>query len=195
MRSFAVIAGLAAAANAQYGYGAAPVNSTSVAPAYGASSAPAYAVSSAPVVYATPSSYVTTKVISGLSVACSTPATLTYGSKTYTVKGPTTIIDTACVYTPSSMVKPTPTPVYATSAGVWASSGVPAKSWSAAVPAGSSVAPVVPYPSAAGKNGTTPYATGAKASSTTGSPAQYTGAAAQAGVGLMAVIGAVAAFL
>lgn len=199
MRSFAVVTGLVAAANAAaYGYPA--YNTTSVAPpAYVASSsAPAYPVypvassskapeypaypvasSSAPAypVYPVATPVYSTKVVTGVSTVCNEPTTITYGTKTYTVKSSTTIIDKTYAYTTTYEVKPTPTP---------------AKPTSVAPPAGYSSAPPAPiYPSA--KNATTPYPTGVKPSK----PAtpEFTGAAAQAGVGLMAVAGALAAFL
>jgi len=193
MRSFAVIAGFAAYANAAaYGYPA--YNTTSVAPpTYKTSSAPAYPaypvsssagypVSSA--AYPEYPSYTTAKVVYGLTTYCSEATTVTYGKKTYTVSSATTLIDNDCTYTTTYAVKPTPTPA----------KSVPGYS----VPAyqSSAPAPVVPYPSAPASNATVPaYGTGVKASSTKPSTAQFTGAAGQVGVGLMAVAGAVAAFL
>ncbi|KAH7363712.1 hypothetical protein BKA66DRAFT_573407 [Pyrenochaeta sp. MPI-SDFR-AT-0127] len=196
MRSFAVIAGFAAAANA-YAYGYPAYNTTSVAPpTYETSKAPEYPAypesSKAPEYPAYPESskapeypsypeapaYTTTKVVTGLTTVCPEPTTVTYGHKTYTVKSSTTLIDDDCEYTTTYEVKPTPTPVKPT--GHYAP------------PAYSSAPPVVPYPS---KNATTPYPTGVKPSSTKPVTPEFTGAAAQAGVGLMAVIGAVAAFL
>lgn len=191
MRSFAVIAGFTAAANA-YAYGYPAYNTTSVAPpTYETSAAPeypSYPVSSKapeypayPVSSAAPEypSYTTTTV-KGLTTVCAEPTTLKVGTKTYTVTKSTTIIDDDCEYTTTVPVKPTPTPVKPSSAPY-----VP--------PVASSQPPVVPYPS---KNGTAPSypsATG-KPSSTKPSTPEFTGAAAQAGVGLLAVIGAVAAY-
>jgi hypothetical protein len=192
MRSFAVFAGLAAAANAAAVYPptynttsvAPPTYETSEAPAYPAypvsSKAPeypSYPVSSQPAEYYPEQPYyTTTKVLYGLTTYCPEPTTVVYGKKTYTVKTATTIIDDDCEYTTTYVVKPTPTPVKPTYAP----------------PVYSSQPPAV-YPS---KNATAPvYPTGVKPSSTKPATPEFTGAAAQAGVGLMAVIGAVAAFL
>lgn len=177
MRSFAVI-GFAAAANAA-AYGYPTVNTTSVAPpTYPAVSSPAgypvSVVSSAPV-------YKTT-VVTGLSTVCG-PTTLSVGTKTYTVTKSTTIVDKDCVYTTSyPAVKPTPEPVKPSSA----------------VPNKPSAPPVVvPYPT----NGTAPAPPAGTAppaappASTKPAPPQFTGAAAQTGAALMAIVGAVAAFL
>lgn len=213
MRSFAVIAGFAAAANA-YAYGYEGHNTTSTAyeasstPAYDSykpssaegykpSSAEGYKPSSAAYVassagytpeYTPVPAYTTTKVVYGLSTVCPEPTTVTYGTKTYTVTKSTTIVDKDCEYTTTYAVKPTPSaykPVYSAAKP---SSAVPVYS----VPA------VVPYPSAS-KNATVPvYSTGyAKPTASVSKPAypEFTGAAAQAGVGLMAVAGALAAFL
>jgi len=189
MHSFAVIAGLAAAANAHAV--AYPVASSVVpsVPAYAASSAveskstpaPVYVASSA----APSTAQYTTSVIKGLTTVCES-TTLTYGTKTYTISSSTTLIDEDCEITTSyPVVKPTP---------VAASSANTHYAPSAYTPAASAY---VPYPSAG--NGTVPHPTGAQpvpASSTKPSTAQFTGAAAaQAGVGLMAVVGAFAAFL
>jgi hypothetical protein len=177
MRSFAVVAGFAAAANAMaYGYPA--QNATSVAPpTYPAVSSPAgYPVVSSPAGYpaSTPAGYpsYTTTTVTGLTTVCPTPTTLTVGTKTYTVTKSTTIVDEKCEYTTTVPVKPTPTPVKP-----------------------SSVAPpVVPYPS---KNGTVPtYPAGTGVPTTTKpAPSQFTGAAAQTGAAMLAIVGAVAAFL
>jgi len=193
MHSFAVIVGFAATASAAaYGYPA--YNSSSVAPpTYQTSSAvaypvysaskPAYPVSSS-MAYPEYPSYTTTKVVTGLTTVCPEPTTVTYGSKTYTVKSSTTIIDNDCEYTTTYAVKPTP------SASASKAIYTPPAAYSSAPPA-----PM--YPSAPqGSNATAVYPTGAMPSATKPtSPAQFTGAAGQAGVGLMAVIGAVAAFL
>jgi len=186
MRSFAVIAGLAAAANAAAVYPA--YNTTSVAPpTYKTSEAPAYPaypVSSKPAEYYPEyPSYTTTKVLHGLTTVCPEPTTVTYGKKTYTIKSSTTLIDEDCEYTTTYVVKPTPSAVKPTYAPPVYSSQ----------PAVYSSQPAVVYPS---KNATAPvYPTGVKPTSTKPSTPEFTGAAAQAGVGLMAVIGAVAAFL
>ena len=215
MRSFAVIAGFAAAANAYaYGYPEA-YNTTSVAPpAYETSKAPEYPAypaessSAAYPAYPAESSeapeypsysassaapaypeYTTTSVVTGLTTVCPEATTLTYGTKTYTVTESTTLVDEDCEYTTTYEVKPTPSAAYPTS--------VPAGKPGAthyAPPAYSSAPPAqVPYPSAG--NGTTAYPTGVSPSGTKPATPEFTGAAAQAGVGLLAVIGAVAAFL
>lgn len=188
MRSFAVIAGFAAAVNAAAVYPP-TYNTTSVAPAYYKTSEapayyktseapayPAYPVSSAAGYYPEQPSYTTTKVVYGLTTYCPEPTTVVYGHKTYTVKTATTIIDDDCEYTTTYVVKPTPTPAKPTYA-----------------PPVYSQPPAPVYPS---KNATVPvYPTGVKPSSTKPATPEFTGAAAQAGVGLMAVIGAAVAFL
>lgn len=97
MRSFAVIAGFAAAANA-YAYGYPAYNTTSVAPpAYESTPAPEYPSypesSKAPEYPSYPESskapeypsypeepaYTTTKVVYGLTTVCPEPTTVTYG--------------------------------------------------------------------------------------------------------------------
>lgn len=206
MRSFAVVASFAAAANAYaqgYGYEA-PANMTSSAMAeYPVSSPPAgypVASSSAPS-YEAVSSKVpehpvyTTKIVTGLTTVCPEPTTVTYGTKTYVVKTSTTIVDEDCEYTTTYAVGPTPTPAMPTHD---APSAPPANTHYAP-PAHSQGPPAppahVPYPSAG--NGTVPHPTGAQPSASVTKPStpEFTGAAAQAGVGLLAVIGAVAAFL
>ncbi|OAL45020.1 hypothetical protein IQ07DRAFT_591862 [Pyrenochaeta sp. DS3sAY3a] len=190
MRSFAVVAGFAAAANA-YAYGYPPAyNTTSVAPpTYETSSAPvypsypesskapeypSYPESSKAPAYPEYPSYTTTEVKYGLTTVCPEPTTVTYGTKTYTVKSSTTIIDEDCEYTTTYEVKPTPSAAYPTYTP----------------PAYTPKEPVYPT-----KNATTPYPTGVKPSSTKPTTPEFTGAAAQAGVGLLAVVGAMAAFL
>lgn len=176
MRSFAVI-GFAAAVNAAaYGYPA--QNTTSVAPVYQAPSSQAG--------YVAPSSAVgypayTTTTIKGLTTVCNGPTTISVGTKTYTVTKSTTLVDNDCVYTTTVPVKPTPTPVKPSSAPV-----VP--------PVYSSKPPVVPYPSKNGTAPTYPVATGVP-TSTKPSPSQFTGAAAQTGAAMLAIVGAMAAFL
>lgn len=127
MRSFAVVAGFAAAANAMaYGY---PAQNTTSVPSYPAVSTPAgyVAVSSA----AGYPAYTTTTV-KGLTTVCNGPTTISVGTKTYTVTKATTLVDNDCTYTTTVPVKPTPTPVKPSTAPV-----VPVYS----------TAPVVPYPS------------------------------------------------
>jgi hypothetical protein len=178
MRSFAIIAGLAVSANA-YAYGYPASNETT-------SAYNAYPAASSPAAYTT-----TTAVVTGLTTVCSEATSFAVGTKTYVVTKPTTIIDEECEYTTTAVVKPTP-------AAVKPSSYAPVVPSVSAPAAGkpSMPAPVVPYPS---KNGTAPtYAapTGTAApSSTKPSSPQFTGAAAQAGVGMLAIFGAVAAFL
>lgn len=199
MRSFAVIAGLAAAVNAHavaYPEASAVVVSSAlpaypVSPVVESKATPtpaavteAYPVSSEAAAY-------TTKVITGLSTVCES-TTITAGGKTYTVSSSTTLIDNDCVITTSYLAAPTPAVVPTPAAASSANTHYAPPVYSQAPPAH------VPYPSAG--NGTAPYPTGAKpapsASATKPSTPQFTGAAAaQAGVGLMAVIGAVAAFL
>jgi hypothetical protein len=191
MRSFAVVAGFAAAANA-YAYGYPAQNSTSpAAPAYPAVSTPAgYPVPSPPAygVSSAPPSYTTT-TIKGLTTICPGSTTLTVGTKTYTVTKSTTIIDNDCEYTTTIPVKPTPIPGKPSSAPVVKPSVTPV----AGTPA-VGTPPAVPYPS---KNGTVPtYPVGTAApSSTKPPPSQFTGAAAQTGAAMLAIVGAVAAFL
>ena len=194
MRSFAVIAGLAASANA-YAYGYPAVNETSSAPSYPAVSTPAgYPVynapsSSAPAYGAYPVSSkapeypsYTTTTVKGLTTVCPEPTTVTYGTKTYTVTKSTTLVDDDCEYTTTVPVKPHPTPVKPSSA-------YPVKP---SAPAPPPVAPV--YPSKNGTAPTYPVATGTP-TSTKPAPSQFTGAAAQTGAAMLAIAGALAAFL
>jgi hypothetical protein len=199
MRSFAVIAGLAASANA-YAYGYPAYNETSSAapaypavstpagyPAYPAASsspagyAPAYPVSSKAAEYPSYPAYTTTTTVKGLTTYCSESTTLSVGTKTYVVTKPTTIIDDDCEYTTTVVVKPTPTPAKPTG-------GKPPVKPSEVAP------PVVPYPSKNGTVPTYPVATGTP-TSTKPAPSQFTGAAAQTGAAMLAIVGAVAAFL
>jgi len=143
-------------------------------PAYGVSSSaeyPAYPVSSKAEEYP---SYPTTKVVTGISTYCSETGVYTYGTKTYVVTEPTTIVDYEYEYTTTYEVsKPTGYPVH--------------------TPVHSEYAPshYVPAPSS---NGTHP--TGyVKPSQTKPVTPEYTGAAGKASVGLLAIVGAVAAFL
>lgn len=196
MRSFAVIAGLAASANA-YAYGYPAYNETSSAPAYPAVSTPAgYPVygapsSSAPAYGAYPVSSkaaeypsYTTTTVKGLTTVCPEPTTLKVGTKTYTVTKSTTIVDDDCEYTTTVPVKPTPTPVKPSSVPA------PVKPSSAVAPP-----PVHPvYPSKNGTAPTYPVATGTP-TSTKPAPSQFTGAAAQTGAAMLAIVGAMAAFL
>jgi hypothetical protein len=198
MRSFAVIAGLAASANAYaYGYPAYNETAPSSAPVYEAASTPAaypvssaaaYPVSSAaayPVSSAVEYPSYTTKVVTGLTTVCAEPTTISVGTKTYTVTSSTTIVDEDCEYT-------TTVPVHPTSAPAAATSGHPTKP-SVVAP------PVVPYPSKNGTAPTYPAGTAAPAPSASATksapPSQFTGAAVQAGAGFMAIVAAAAAFL
>jgi hypothetical protein len=118
MRSFAIVAGLAASANA-YAYGYPAYNETSsAAPAYPAASTPAgypeassaagysaYPVSSKAAEYP---AYTTTTTVKGLTTVCSEATSFSVGTKTYVVTKPTTIIDEDCEYTTAVVVKPTP---------------------------------------------------------------------------------------
>lgn len=189
MHSFAVVAGLAAAANAHAVAYPAASSIVLPAPVYAASSAVASLATPAPVYAASspaPSAaQYTTQVIKGLTTVCES-TTLTYGSKTYTVSSSTTLIDEDCEITTSyPVVKPTPVAASSTSTLCTTPAYVP------------SASAAIPYPSAG--NATVPHATGAvpvPATASKPSASQFTGAAAaQAGVGLMAVVGAVAAFL
>lgn len=213
MRSFAVIAGFAAAANAYaYGYpeahnttsSAAPYEATKPAeyPSYPVASSskaeyPVYPASSSKAEYPvypasskTPEHPVyTTQIVTGVTTVCPEPTTVTYGTKTYVVSKSTTITDNEYSYTTSYLVHPTPA----------AHESYPAEKPSEthyAPPAYTSAPPAhVPYPSAG--NGSVVYPTAGKPSASVTKPStpEFTGAAAQAGVGLLAVVGAVAAFL
>lgn len=226
MRSFAVVAGFAVAANAYgYGYHAEVYNTTMTSATPSKPAEYSVASSSTPVedypVHSvssmTPEHPVyTTKVVTGLTTVCPEPTTVTYGTKTYVVKTSTTIIDEDCEYTTTYPAKPTPTPAQPTheapsSMAPHESSMAPSYPASSMPPAPAvssimthyappaSQTPVatppahVPYPSAG--NGTVPHPTAATPSSTKPATSEFTGAAAQAGVGLLAVVGAVAAFL
>jgi hypothetical protein len=200
MRSFAIVAGLAASANA-YAYGYPAYNETSsAAPAYPAASTPAgypeassaagysaYPVSSKAAEYP---AYTTTTTVKGLTTVCSEATSFSVGTKTYVVTKPTTIIDEDCEYTTAVVVKPTPS-----AAKPIVSVPAPGKPSMVAPGMPSMVAPpVVPYPSKNGTAPTYPVATGTPSSTKPSTP-QFTGAAAQAGVGMLAIVGAVAAFL
>ncbi|KAI8938977.1 hypothetical protein NX059_004821 [Plenodomus lindquistii] len=220
MRSFAVIAGLAAAVSAA-AYPQYPVASpSSMAPEYPVASpsskAPEYPVASPsskapeyPVAspsskapeypVASPSSKApeypvanpsskapeypvasTTKIVTGLTTVCPEPTTITYGTKTITVSKSTTLVIPDITMTTVYPVKPTAhVPVY--------SQAPPAHSSGAVVPYPSQNATVPAY--------TPPASTGVKPSGTKPATPEFTGAAAQAGVGLLAVVGAIAAFL
>lgn len=201
MRSFAVLA-MAAAATASYIPSSAPpayeetpapyVPSSTEYPAYPESSKapeypaypesskapeyPAYPVSSKAPEYPAeyPTEYETTTV-TGISTVCSETGKYTYGTKTYEVTKPTTIIDEECVYTTSYPVKPTGYPVH--------------------TPVHSEYAPE-PYHPAPSSNATVPHPTGyTPPTSAKPSLPEFTGAAGKASVGLLAIVGAVAAFL
>lgn len=223
MRSFAVVALIgAASAAAVYPvesstpvYEAYPASSTPVyeasssAPAYEvasssakyeeeypASSSPAYAASTPvySVEYPASSSsakyeeypVTSTKVVEETTFVCPTPTIVTYEEQTYTVTEATTL--TVSSYT-TTVVKTTKTPE------------AEKPSSKHETPVYSTVPPVAPthapYPS---KNATVPHsvpqgtATGYPTSTKPSTP-EFTGAAAQAGVGLLAVVGALAAFL
>lgn len=196
MRSFAVVAGFAAAVNA-YAYPAYNATSSVAPPSYESSKAPeypAYPASSSvgypsyPVSSKAPEYGYTVTTVKTLSTVCATPTTLKVGTKTYTVTKSTTIIDNDCEYTTTVPVKSTPAPVKPSSAPVVKVSSVYTP------PVVSSKPVVVPYPSKNGTAPTTPVATGVP-TSTKPTPSQFTGAAAQTGAAMLAIVGAVAAFL
>lgn len=201
MRSFAVLA-LAAAASASYIPSSAPPtyeeatptpaigypasSSSAEYPSYPESSKapeyPAYPESSKAPEY--PSYPVSSKVeeypsyetttVTGVSTVCSETGTYTFGTKTYEVTKPTTIVDEECVYTTSYPAKPTGYPVQTPVHSVYQPSGYPVHS----------------------SNGTVPHPTGyTPPTHTKPSTPEFTGAAGKASVGLLAIVGAVAAFL
>lgn len=162
------------------------------------SSSSAYAVSTP--VYSeypvhTPSSSVkyeeypvtSTKIVPETTFVCPTPTVVTYEEKTYSITKATTL--TISSYS-TVVIKTTHTPE-----AEKPSSKHETPVYSATVPP--PVAPThAPYPS---KNATVPHvpqgtATGYPTSTKPSTP-EFTGAAAQAGVGLLAVVGALAAFL
>ncbi|KAF2631812.1 hypothetical protein BU25DRAFT_488355 [Macroventuria anomochaeta] len=153
---------------------------------YPVSSAPGYPVASSSVKY---EEYpvTSTKVVKETTFVCATPTVVTYEEKTYSVTKATTL--TVSSYT-TTVVKTTKTPE-----AEKPSSKPQTPVYSASIPP---VAPShAPYPS---KNATVPHsapqgtATGYPTSTKPSTP-EFTGAAAQAGVGLLAVVGALAAFL
>jgi hypothetical protein len=166
MKSFTAVAALVASANA-YAYA---VNSTSLA-------------------------YETT-IVSTISTVCEGPTEIPVGpSSTITVTGHTTVIVTDCPCTLTYPVAPTTAPAAP-------SSYAPSESSSEAPAVPTTAAPVAPvYPT--GSNGTAPAApTGSGAAPTTGAPTtgaptptEFPGAAGKAGLSLVAVAGALAAFL
>ncbi|KAJ4992538.1 hypothetical protein SVAN01_01921, partial [Stagonosporopsis vannaccii] len=163
-----------------------PVTSSS---AYYAASTPVYSVE-----YPASSSSVkyeeypvtSTKVVPETTFVCPTPTVVTYEEKTYSVTEATTL--TISSYS-TVVVKTTKTPE------------AEKPSTKHETPVYSTVPPVAPthapYPS---KNATVPHsvpqgtATGYPTTTKPSTP-EFTGAAAQAGVGLLAVVGALAAFL
>ena len=152
---------------------------------YPVSSSAAYPVASSSAEYVE-YPVTSTKVVKETTYVCPTPTVVTYEQKTYSVTKATTL--TISSYT-TTVVVTTKTPEAVSSKPV-------TPVYSASVP------PVVPtyapYPS---KNATATYvpphgtATGSKPPSTKPATPEFTGAAAQAGVGLLAVVGALAAFL
>lgn len=128
-----------------------------------------------------------TKVVPETTFVCPTPTVVTYEEKTYSVTKATTL--TISSYS-TVVIKTTHTPE-----AQKPSSKHETPVYSATVPP--PVAPThAPYPS---KNATVPHvpqgtATGYPTSTKPSTP-EFTGAAAQAGVGLLAVVGALAAFL
>lgn len=166
-------------ASSSAGYDAYPVSSSAAYPSY-ATSVPSYDDKTK-----TPIGYSTT-VISKYETDCPEPTTLTWNSKTYTItKSTKLVIEEPCtttvpVYATPVVSKPSSAPV----------SGKPV--------APASSGPAVPYYPIS-SNGTVakpPAATGGIYPTTTKPTLpESTGAAAQMGVGMLAVIGAVAAFL
>lgn len=151
-------------------YPAYPVSSSAAYPAYPVSSSveyPAYPVSSS-VEYP---AYETTTV-TGVSTVCSETGTYTFGTKTYEVTKPTTIVDEECVYTTSYPAKPTGYPTKTPVHSVYQPTGYP-----------------VPSANGTHPTGYTPP------THTKPSTPEFTGAAGKASVGLLAIVGAVAAFL
>ncbi|UPX09765.1 uncharacterized protein EKO05_0000448 [Ascochyta rabiei] len=204
MRSFAVLAMAASASayayNPTYNVSSSAVESYAAStPAYAAStpvyaaSTPGYAASSAPAYPVASSStkyeeypVTSTKVIQETTFVCPEPTVVTYEEKTYSVTKATTL--TVSSYT-TTVVKTTHTPE-----AQKPSSKVETPVYSASIP---SVAPThAPYPSSNATVPTAPQgtATGYPTGTKPATP-EFTGAAAQAGVGLLAVVGALAAFL
>ncbi|KAF9696321.1 hypothetical protein EKO04_005324 [Ascochyta lentis] len=197
MRSFAVLAMAASASayayNPTYNVSSSAVESYAVStpayaastPVYAASSAPAYPVASSSAKY---EEYpvTSTKVVEETTFVCPEPTVVTYEEKTYSVTKATTL--TVSSYT-TTVVKTTHTPE-----AEKPSSKAQTPVYSASVPP---VAPShAPYPSKNVTVSTAPQgtATGYPTSTKPSTP-EFTGAAAQAGVGLLAVVGALAAFL
>ncbi|KAL1609797.1 hypothetical protein SLS59_001308 [Nothophoma quercina] len=153
---------------------------------YPVSSSAGYPVASSSVKYVE-YPVTSTKVVKETTFVCPTPTVVTYEEKTYSVTKATTL--TVSSYT-TTVVKTTQTPE-----AQKPSSKAQTPVYSASVP---SVAPSsAPYPS---KNATVSYsapqgtATGYPTTTKPSTP-EFTGAATQAGVGLLAVVGALAAFL
>lgn len=125
----------------------------------------------------------TTKVVTELTTVCPEPTEITYGTKTYTVTEATTLTISDCPCTVTEPVEPTSYPTKPVEPPVYTPPAPPATT-------------EAPYPS---KNVTVPTApapTGTGAPSTTApAPPAFTGAATQAGVGLLAIAGALVAFL
>jgi len=111
-----------------------------------------------------------TKTTDVYETFCPGPTTITTNSKTYTVTEATTltITDCPCTYVEETKTPEVPVPTY--------------------VPE----VPEVPYPS---KNVTSAAPTVAPTGSYTAPPPDFTGAAAKVGTGLLAVAGALVAFL
>jgi hypothetical protein len=180
MRFTIAAAAIVAGASAhEYGYGyppAVPVNSTSVA------SYPADTPSSSAYV-----PVVVTKTVSEYTSYCPGPTTITEGSSTYTVTEATTLT----IPCGKCVITTTETPGYPTPTATITASSVEVPSYpSSEVPA------PAPYPTAG--NGTIPssYPTGTGAvPAPSNPPTEFPGSASQMGVGMLAVVGAIAAFL
>lgn len=153
---------------------------------YPASSSAAYSVASSSAKYVE-YPITSTKIVQETTFVCPTPTVVTYEDKTYSVTKATTL--TVSSYT-TTVVKTTQTP----EAEKPSSKPVTPVYGTSAPPA---VHTYAPYPS---KNATAPHsapqgtATGYPTSTKPSTP-EFTGAAAQAGVGFLAVVGAIAAFL
>lgn len=176
MRSVAVVAGLVAAANAMaYNYTAPPYETPS-APSYETPSPSAY-----PPVYET-------TVVSEYTTVCPGPTEVPIGpGKTITVSESTTLTITDC---PCTISKPVYTPGPSPPAYTPGSPAPPAYTSAPYYPPANSSAPYVPVPPPSGTGvPTSVYPTG------TPSPSEFPGAAGKAGLSLLAVAGALAAFL
>jgi len=128
----------------------------------------------------TPSVVYTTEVVSYTTFECPKPTTIPYGTTTYTVTKPTTLVvpcsETYTTTYPVSHPVYTPPVVYSTKA--------PVTSAAPHYPSGNATVPAY-----------TPPAGTAPAKTTASAPPAFTGAASKAGVGLAAVFGLAAYIL